>query len=100
MSKSNLLEMALDKIMGDMDDFDGKDALSHSKEDCPDPLNCKMHDEEGPKEGDLKDPALMKVEVKKVGIPEIGSLGEGEKADDKITPEEAEILKKLLSKSK
>lgn len=97
MDKSALFDAALDRIMGELDDVEGDSAMSHSADDCPDPLSCKMHDEE---HGDSLSgkPAGLEIEVKKMGMPSLdGDYPESEsKAEDGLSPEEAEELRKLL----
>jgi hypothetical protein len=103
MAKSDMLEMALDRIIGELDDIEGHEAMDHSLEECPDPLNCKMH------EGELSEnmtpdggvPAAVKIEVHKVGMPtldgkELPAEGKGHRAEEGLSPAEAEALKKLL----
>ncbi len=110
MNKSALMDVALEKLMGDMDDLEGHSAMSHSAEDCPDPLGCKMHDSEM---GDNLSPAsvekhgepVVSIEVKKMGdgLPSM----EGAKEDaaeeavehaDGLSADEAEELFELLKK--
>jgi hypothetical protein len=96
MDKEKLIDMALEAISSDMDDLEGKSALEHSLEECPDPLTCDMH------KGELSDnlskdekPDGIEVEVHKIGMPSL----EGEKfgkAEDGLSPEEADELKKLI----
>jgi hypothetical protein len=99
MDKTALLDMALEKLMGDMDDLEGASAMSHSAEECPDPLSCKAHDSElgenlTPGE---KSPAAVEIEVHKGGLPSMdGEKSEDSKAEDGLSPEEAEELRKLL----
>ena len=105
MDKSALIDAALDKLIGDMDDMEGKGAMAHSLDECSDPLTCGMHD------GELGDnlspatagePAAVKIEVSHLGgnkgMPSLDGVTEGgEKgADEELSPEEADMLKKLL----
>jgi hypothetical protein len=107
MDKSALMEMALEKLVGDMDDLEGSAAMSHSAEDCPDPLGCKEHDSEHADNlsGEGKPEGGVEVEIKKIGgMPSM----EGAKAEDEeegaehepkaegLSDEEAEELRKLL----
>ena len=104
MEKADLLDKALEMIMGDLDDVEGSGAMSHSAEECPDPLTCSAHDSElgSSLEPDDKGPAV-KIEVSKLGIPSMDGAKEeepdlndkGEKGES-LSPEDAEILKKLL----
>ncbi len=98
MDKTALLDMALEKLMGDMDDMEGSNAMSHSAEDCPEPLTCGEHDGELGK--DLTpDGGKVEIEVHKDGLPSMdGVTAEDQegKAEDGLSPEEAEALKKLL----
>ncbi len=109
MNKSDLFEAALGKLSGDMDDVEGSSAMSHSAEDCPDPLGCKMHDGEL---GENLNPAaaekmdgkpLLEIEIKGGGMPSM----EGAKDDaaekeveeaDGLSADEAEELFELLKK--
>jgi hypothetical protein len=106
MNKSALMDVALEKLMGDMDDLEGSSAMSHSSEDCPDPLGCKMHDSE---HGDNLSPAevegkpLLEIKVKGEGLPSM----QGAKEDaaekevegaDGLSADEAEELFELLKK--
>ena len=101
MEKSAMLDKALELVMGDLDDMEGSSAMSHSMDECPDPLTCGQHDSDLG-DGLSKEPAAVSIEVHK-GLPSL----DGEKApslDDKgedgedMSPEDAEILRKLLSK--
>ncbi len=111
MNKSALMDIALEKIMGDMDDMEGSSSMAHSAEDCPDPLGCKMHDGEL---GENLNPAaaekmdgkpLLEIEIKGKGdgLPSM----EGAKDDaaekevegaDGLSADEAEELFELLRK--
>ena len=105
MDKEKLMDMALEKIIGELDDVEGRGAMAHSLEECPDPLNCNMHDGElgdslTPDGGVQKgEPAAVKIEVSKLGLPTMDgekNPGDEEKAEDGLSPEEAEQLRKLL----
>jgi hypothetical protein len=111
MNKSALLDIALEKLAGDMDDLEGSSAMSHSAEECPDPLGCKMHDGEM---GDNLTPAaaekadgkpILEIEVKSGGLPSMEGAKDGEsKAEeavenaDGLSADEAEELFELLKK--
>ncbi len=102
-----MMDMALERLMGDMDDLEGDASMAHSQEDCPDPLGCKMHDSES---GDAlpAKPTGVEIEIKKIGegMPSLkGVPGESPseevsehegKAEDGLSAEEAEELRKLL----
>lgn len=95
MDKNAMLEMALDKIMGDLDDVEGKSAMAHEMDECPDPLNCKMH--EGSSSDNLTPEGGMpaiKIEVSKMKMPSM----DGKSAEDMdgLSDDESEELKKLL----
>jgi hypothetical protein len=105
MNKSELFDAALEKLVGDMDDLEGRGAMSHSMDECPDPLGCTMHDDELgdglTKElnpgGHGDEPAAVKIEVKKLGMPTMeGAKEDDGPAEDKLDPEDIEALKKLL----
>ncbi len=100
MEKSALFDAALDRIMSELDEVEGGSAMSHSAEDCPDPLGCKEHDGEHADSLSGKEPAAVKIEVSKLGMPTLdGGKAEGEsKAEDGLSPEEAEELRKLIGK--
>ena len=99
MNKSELMEMALERLIGDMDDLEGADAMAHGVDECPDPLGCTMHESESgdslssdAKPGDKPGLPSMK------GTP---SKGDGEEvaegaAEDGLSAEDAEELRKLL----
>jgi len=94
MGRAKMFDEALDRMIGDLDDVEGKSAMSHSLEDCPDPLGCTEHEaEEGkslaPEEGS---PAAVTIEVHKMGLPSM----EGKRAEEGLKPEDVEALKKLL----
>lgn len=94
MEKSALFDAALEKMMNELDEVEGSSATAHSLEDCTDPLTCGQHEaEEGehltPEKGS---PAAVTVEVHKMGLPSM----EGEKAEDGLSPEDVEELRKLL----
>jgi len=86
--------------MGDMDDMEGKGAMAHSSEECPDPLTCGQHDiEAGESLAGGDGSPTVKIEVSKGGLPSLtGDKAEGEesKAEEGLSPEEAEELRKLL----
>lgn len=102
MDKEKMIDMALEKIMEDMDGLEGHSAMEHSLEDCKDPLTCEQHSGElghhlTPDGGE---PAV-KIEVHKIGMPtmdgdKLPEEGEDKKAEEGLSPEEAEQLKKLL----
>ena len=98
MEKADLLDRALEKIFDELDEIEGKVATSHSAEDCPDPLNCPEHESElgehlsPEKLPGESEPAAVKIEVHKMGMPTL----DGKKAEEGLSPEEAEELKKLL----
>ncbi len=95
MDKNALLDMALEKLMGDMDDIEGSSALEHDIDHCEDPLSCTMHDGELGENlsGGEGKPDLVKIEVKKMGLP---TLEVGKKAEDGLDPEDLEKLRELL----
>jgi hypothetical protein len=102
MEKEEMLDKVLAMLSGDMDDIEGRGAMEHSMDECPDPLGCTMHDGEhgdslsGLAAGD-KSPAAVTLEVKKGGLPSMeGELGDGEKAEDGLDPDTLDALKKLL----
>ncbi len=104
MEKTDLLDKALEMIMGDLDDMEGSEAMKHSPEECPDPLTCSAHDGalgSALAPGD-KEPAV-KIEVSKMGIPSMdGEKEEEPSIDDKgehgesLDEEDIDALKKLL----
>ncbi len=104
MEKTDLLDKALEMIMGDLDDIEGSGAMSHSADECPDPLTCSAHDSElgsALAPGD-KEPAV-KIEVSKMGLPSMDGEKDAEPSiEDKgehgeeLDAEDVEALKKLL----
>lgn len=103
MNKSDLMEMALEKLVGDMDDLEGSSAMEHSPEECPDPLGCKMHDAESgdslsieANPGDKPGLPSMKGTPSKGDGEEGADLGGEPAAEGGLSEEEAELLKKLL----
>jgi hypothetical protein len=101
--KEDLLDMALEKIMGELDDIEGKSSMEHSLEDCPDPFNCEQHSGELGKSltPDGGEPAAVKIEVHKVGVPSLDGKPipeDGKKAEEGLSSDEAETLRKLLKK--
>lgn len=99
MEKEKLLDMALEKIMNELDDIEGHSANAHTLEECPDPLNCKMHDGDldglAPGKQEEGSPAAVSVEVHRMGLPTLDGGKEKEEKGE-LTPEEAEELRKLL----
>ena len=97
-----MFDAALDRIMSELDDVEGGSAMSHSAEDCPDPLGCTMHESENaePLAGKGEAPLGVEIEVKKMGVPSLDGDSESDesKAEDGLSPEEAEELRKLLGK--
>ena len=93
MEKSALFDAALEKMMNELDEVEGKSATAHSLEDCPDPLMHDQHDGESSENltPSAKEPAVS-IEVHKMGIPSM----EGEKAEDGLSPEDVDELRKLL----
>ena len=102
MDKDKLMDMALEKIIGELDDVEGRGAMSHTLEECPNPESCDMHDMElgkslAPEDGH---DGAVKIEISKLGPSMEGaanpdSLAEG-KEEEGLSPEEAEELRKLL----
>lgn len=94
-----MFDAALDRIMSELDDVEGGSAMAHSAEDCPDPLGCTMHESENaePLAGDK---GASVVEIKLGGAPSMegDSADDDSKAEDGLSPEEAEELRKLLGK--
>ena len=93
---SSLFEAALDRLLGDMDDTEGRAATSHSVEECPDPLGCTAHDSDSM--GDLAQsgkPAI-EIEVHKAMAPGEPSLDDKGEADEGLSEEDKNILKKIL----
>lgn len=89
-----MLEKVLSLLADDMDDMEGKSAMVHSSEECPDPLTCGQHDDEMSKSltPDGGEPVKM-------GMPSLDGVKEGDddsKAEEGLSPEEADELRKLL----
>jgi hypothetical protein len=101
MDKSAMFDAALDSLMGEMDEMEGSAATAHSADECPDPLGCGQHDAEFGKglapEG--AGPAV-KIEISKSAGPSLQGLkesdAEGSESAEGLSPEESEMLKKLL----
>lgn len=98
--KMSLIDKALDMISSDMDGMEGHSAMSHSIEDCPDPMNCSMHDSElgdnvAP-EQEPGSPGAVEVTVHKMGMPSMEGKSASDEEDDHLTPEDVEVLKKIL----
>ena len=102
-----MFDAALERMLGELDDVEGSSAMSHSADECPDPLGCTAHDDE---HGDNLSPLGDKpagdgvtIEVKKMGLPSLDGAKEPS-LDDKgqdgegLSDEDADILKKLLGK--
>ncbi len=105
MNKSDMLDKALEMIMGDLDDIEGSSAMSHSADECSDPLTCSAHDSElgAPWASGDKEPAAVKIEVSKLGMPSMdGKTADEPSIDDKgqhgeeLDAEDVEALKMLL----
>ena len=98
MDKSSLIDAALAKLGDDMDDMEGSSAMSHGLDECPDPANCKMHDDELGES--LGKPDVLSIEIH--GKPAELAPGDMPSLDDKgekgegLSPEDAEVLRKLL----
>ena len=97
-----MMDSALAKIMGELDDVEGSSAMSHSMDECPDPLTCGQHDDEAGESLAGEKPAVS-IEIHKLGMPSLdGGKADEPSLDDKgeegqsLSPEDAEILKKLL----
>ena len=102
MNKSEMFDKALSMLSNDMDNVEGNAALSHSMDDCPDPLTCGQHDSEtglnlAPEEG----APSVKIEISKWGLPSLDGVpspdDKGEEGQD-MSPEDQEMLEKLLGK--
>lgn len=89
------IEKALAMLSGDMDSLEGKSAMAHSLDDCPDPLGCDMHESENAEP--LADKGLT-IEIKGAGMPTLdgAKAPESEGMGEGLSDEEAEALKKLL----
>ena len=99
MDKEKMIDMALEKIMEDMDGLEGHSAMEHSLEECKDPLTCEQHSGElgHHMTPDGGEPAAVKIEVHKLGMPSLDGAKEGEgKAEEGLSADEAEQLRKLL----
>jgi len=90
-----MFDAALEKMMGELDDVEGSSAMSHSQDECPDPLGCNQHEAE---QGDsLSGGDGVTIEVKKMGLPSLdGSKEEEGEGSEGLSPEEADQLRKLL----
>ena len=104
MDKSAMFDKALELLAGDMDDMEGSAATAHSMDECPDPLGCTQHEGEQAKNltPDGGAPSV-KIEISKAGpgLPSTQGLsavdGEAhEGSSEELSPEESEMLKKLL----
>jgi len=95
---NDMLEKALAKIADELDGMEGKAAMEHSLEDCPDPLTCEQHGLEAGKGLAPDAEPAVKIEVHKMGIPSLdGAKAEdGKKAEEGLGPDEVEALRKLL----
>ena len=95
MDKASMLDAALDKILGELDDVEGKGAMSHSMDECPDPFNCKEHESDS---GSTMTPdggePSIKIEISKMRLPSME--GKEGPAEDGLSSDEQEELKKLL----
>jgi hypothetical protein len=114
MENKDLFDSALSKLMDDMDDMEGSSAMSHSMDECPDPLICPQHDSEtgenltsehsGTADNVTRNGAdpVVSIEIKKMGLPTLegdngqDESGSGMEADSGLHPEELEALRKLL----
>ena len=96
MDREKMLDLALEKMEQEIESIEGDEANSHSMEECKDPLNCPQHMAEMG-EGLSKEPAAVKIEVHKLaGMPSLEGEMKGEKAEEGLSPDEAEELRKLL----
>ena len=95
--KSSLFEMALDRLLEDMDSTEGKAATAHSLEDCPSPLTCTQHDDETMERLAPEPKPSLEVEVHKEMAPgDVPALDDKGEKGEGLSPEDAEILKKIL----
>ena len=98
MKDDDMIDRALALLSGDMDDLEGSGAMQHTLDECPDPLGCKMHEDEKADPLSTLDEPSVTVTIGK-GLPTLGvpgDKGEDEKAEDGLSPEDAEELRKLL----
>lgn len=106
MKDSDSMDAALERIINDMDDMEGKAAMSHTLEECPDPMNCTMHDDDvkgnlTPEDGKSKTGLTIIVGdgmMPKLGDKVSDGPGSEEKSDEGLSPEEAAELRKILTK--
>ena len=97
-----MMDQVLAMISEDMDGTEGKSAMSHSAEECTDPMTCTDHDDELGKAMTPDGVPAVKIEVSKLGIPSMDGAKDEPSLDDKgeagegLSEEDANILKKLL----
>ena len=99
MKSDEMIEKALDRIMNELDEIEGGSAMAHEMDECPDPLSCKMHESDESKPLVEEEHPSVKVEIHKHGLPSLDGVSEEAeegKAEDGLSAEEAEQLKKLL----
>jgi hypothetical protein len=102
MDRASMFDKALARMADDLDDVEGSSAMSHSMDECPDPLTCTQHDSEA---GDALsgDKPAVSIEIHKLGMPTLDGAKEDKPSlDDKgeegqeLSSEDADILRKLL----
>ena len=94
----DLIDVALSKILDDMDDMEGKGAMEHSLEECENPMECNQHGtdaEDGLNPGDSEHKPVLEVTIEKHGSPTMTGSGESG-AEESLSPDEKEMLKKML----
>ena len=85
MDEKDMIDMALSKLGGEMEDMEGKSAMTHEEQHCLDPMSCDEHnpfsmdrvDSDG-RQGSQDGPAAEGVEI---DVIEPKSLGGGESGE-------------------
>lgn len=96
MDEKDMIDMALSKLGGEMEDMEGKSAMTHEEEHCLDPMACDEHSpfssmdhvDTAGHEGNQDGPDANGVEI------EVSKI---EPAGGDMSPEEEEEMRKLFS---
>jgi len=103
MDDKDFMDKALTMLSDHLGSMEGSRELPHEMEDCPDPLGCDEHSDmgmeshllsdKGPLGDSMEEPKGVVIEVEKHEPMEMS----GSMDKDEMSPEEEEILRKLLS---
>jgi hypothetical protein len=98
MDKQSMMDMALEKILNEIEDVEGKDAITHAPEHCLDPMSCAEHSDMGVKDMDDMDNNMDESVMGKPAAIEISVEKQSPMMmkESELSDEEKDALAKLL----